>query len=225
MTSHYQARKEGDLTYTYAPNSPNVTTYVTGTQVATEHNVINSTGTGTVLGAPIMKEKFFAGQKDAAGIPIPPPIPPTTKAPISTGGNLNNLISSQAGNLKSTNTPILSSAKPLNGGTTTHDNGFGSNKSLNNNNNKPLNGDSTRGTTGTTHTANDPYYNANNGHNLAEPHKPSTIMKVKGVVKEKFGHITKNQRLEEEGKQLEAQFAKDKLDYQHFQDTHPVAHK
>jgi len=50
-----------------------------------------------------------------------------------------------------------------------------------------------------------------------EPHKPSQIKHVKGVLKEKFGHLTKNQRMEENGKVLEAEFEKEKFDYQTYQ--------
>ncbi|KAF2074642.1 hypothetical protein CYY_004037 [Polysphondylium violaceum] len=50
-----------------------------------------------------------------------------------------------------------------------------------------------------------------------EPHKPSQIKHVKGIIKEKFGHITKNQRMEENGKVLEAQFEKEKFDYDTYQ--------
>ncbi|EAL64808.1 hypothetical protein DDB_G0285289 [Dictyostelium discoideum AX4] len=58
---------------------------------------------------------------------------------------------------------------------------------------------------------------AKTGDHYVEPHKPSQVKHVKGILKEKVGHLTKNARMEENGKLLEAQFEKEKFDYQAYQ--------
>ncbi|KAN0012596.1 hypothetical protein ACTFIU_007905 [Dictyostelium citrinum] len=58
---------------------------------------------------------------------------------------------------------------------------------------------------------------AKTGDHYVEPHKPSQVKHVKGIIKEKVGHLTKNARMEENGKLLEAQFEKEKFDYQAYQ--------
>ncbi|KAN0048087.1 hypothetical protein ACTA71_002479 [Dictyostelium dimigraforme] len=58
---------------------------------------------------------------------------------------------------------------------------------------------------------------AKTGDHYVEPHKPSQVKHVKGIIKEKVGHLTKNAKMEENGKLLEAQFEKEKFDYQAYQ--------
>ncbi|EFA76979.1 hypothetical protein PPL_09731 [Heterostelium album PN500] len=77
----------------------------------------------------------------------------------------------------------------------------------------------------------DDYYDEHSLHNISstenpdthlhgEPHKPSQMQKIKGALKEKWGHITKNKKMEEEGKVLESQFQRQKNDYDSYMHTH-----
>ncbi|KAK5580739.1 hypothetical protein RB653_000763 [Dictyostelium firmibasis] len=130
---------------------------------------------------------------------------PTDKATAKPLGTANTANTSKP--LGTTNT--ANTSKPL--GTT------------NTSSNAPLKPTSTHPTTTNASTLNDTTHMgskanaAKTGDHYVEPHKPSQVKHVKGIIKEKVGHLTKNARMEENGKILEAQFEKEKFDYQAYQ--------
>ncbi|KAM9990571.1 hypothetical protein ACTFIY_006613 [Dictyostelium cf. discoideum] len=180
----------------------------------------------------------------STNIPTAPPLPPVSKYPLNdtSKGPLSTQLTNQKGHLKKVDfkEPTLfdrikekvhptdkATAKPL--GTSAN------NKTATtaaNTTNAPLKPTSTTTAASTNPTAvntsNASTLNdasrmgtktnaAKTGDHYVEPHKPSQVKHVKGILKEKVGHITKNARMEENGKLLEAQFEKEKFDYQAYQ--------
>ncbi|KAN0041750.1 hypothetical protein ACTFIV_004296 [Dictyostelium citrinum] len=176
----------------------------------------------------------------ATNIPIPPPLPPTVKRyPLNdtSKGPLATQLANQKSHLKKVDfkEPTLfdrikekvhptdkATAKPLGTNTAPTTTTTGNTTTA-----APLKPTSTANSHPTTasnaSTLNDTTKMgtrtnaAKTGDHYVEPHKPSQVKHVKGIIKEKVGHLTKNARMEENGKLLEAQFEKEKFDYQAYQ--------
>ncbi|KYQ93531.1 leucyl-tRNA synthetase [Tieghemostelium lacteum] len=193
------------------------------------NSTITQTASKTTIDKPFLSGGTIAAMPTSSAIPVPPPLPPVTKVQQnSTALPLDSQLALQKDKLAKpsdhkgnkfsklfhkkdkTGAPTTTATNTATTGSTSGSSSHPSSNLGGTHSTAPTNNDIPAAST--THHPTGTY-----GSGYTEPHKPSQMKKVKGVIKEKFGHLTKNQKMEEEGKVLEAEFQKEKFDYQAYQ--------
>ncbi|GAM28929.1 hypothetical protein SAMD00019534_121050 [Acytostelium subglobosum LB1] len=216
--SVYTAVKSGDSTYSYAPGSPMITTHISEIQQTATENVQPFESKITE-----QSSKFFPGEQSASSSMDTTTTSTEglskTEALKQKAGNFIDKIEQKIGGTGS-QTDSTAAGTGLASSTTEEATTGGHIPTA-----SSLTSDkSTMVSETTTGPSSDTYYDglqhSDSVHPTTssgtEPHKPSTIMNVKGFIKEKVGHITKNTKMEEEGRSLEAVYQQQKQDYTTF---------